>query len=765
MDLKYKIVQPMNFSFLIIILLIAFFVLKYSKDTTNYYAKLLIKEETESIAKKSEYQLQYFQTSFEFLANTPLIQQYFDLQHLIEQPYITPAEKNSYIQSLNDLSSDVEKVIDQNQTSYKLNFNIFFQNSSNTADIFHQVNTGTTDINLNNHPNLSTSIKSVYSSYYLNYPNKEQTSLIGPSILINYTRYIPLIIPIYNFQSNDFMGFVSILIPTTELKKLHDFVFFGKNNTGYSFIVENNSNTAANKNLLYFPDEYDANFQTLTDFAFQDSESDLYNQLSAEGLDKLTQTSQDTQQTQENSTQMDHLKFLYFTQFKQKKLLYFSAVANPSQPDETLWYIGTIINENDVFFNQKRIILFFMAATAVGSALIFIISFALSFYISKDINKIINVLKAVESGDLTKRIKMKRKDEIRTISDTLNNYLYTLQKTMISINSASLSVQESSTSLSENSQKISQTTHLAFENVKVTHSEITEQNANVNKTAGAVDILGASLKSLENSRDQQSSSVEESSGAIEEMINSIQSVEKTTQKAKNNVDSLREDADSGKDKQDKVISQIKAIAKRSEQLQETNNLIANIANQTNLLSMNAAIEASHAGEAGKGFSVVAEEIRELSEQVSIQSNQVSEVIYEIKQAIDKSVGIADEAGESFTNMNEQVKTVAQIIDEISYSMKEQSEGSKEILNALSQMRDITYDVSNRSHEMIEGNDKITHNIETLQHITENVTNASLIVEKSVMEIEKNTNTSKELNEDNLSKVENIINLLNQFKLK
>ncbi|MDR0723154.1 MAG: methyl-accepting chemotaxis protein, partial [Treponema sp.] len=138
-----------------------------------------------------------------------------------------------------------------------------------------------------------------------------------------------------------------------------------------------------------------------------------------------------------------------------------------------------------------------------------------------------------------------------------------------------------------------------------------------------------------------------------------------------------------------VANDIQEIERESAGLLEINAVMENIASQTNLLSMNAAIEAAHAGEAGKGFAVVADEIRKLAESSSEQSKTISTVLNKIKESINKITTSTAEVLLNFEAINEGVKTVTDQETTVRNAMEEQGIGSKAILESIASLNEIT----------------------------------------------------------------------------
>jgi methyl-accepting chemotaxis protein len=206
------------------------------------------------------------------------------------------------------------------------------------------------------------------------------------------------------------------------------------------------------------------------------------------------------------------------------------------------------------------------------------------------------------------------------------------------------------------------------------------------------------------------------------MLASIQSVTQTLVKNTENVTDLIDASAVGRAGLQEVAGDIQEIARESEGLLEINAVMENIASQTNLLSMNAAIEAAHAGEAGKGFAVVADEIRKLAENSGEQSKTIAAVLKKIKESIDKITQSTGSVLEKFEAIDSGVRTVSAQEENIRSAMEEQGVGSKQILEALAQLNEATQLVKNSSEEMLEGSRQVIEESKNLELATQEIAN-------------------------------------------
>ena len=207
--------------------------------------------------------------------------------------------------------------------------------------------------------------------------------------------------------------------------------------------------------------------------------------------------------------------------------------------------------------------------------------------------------------------------------------------------------------------------------------------------------------------------VVESSASIEQMVANIQSINKIL--ADNNSSTLElEDASkAGGEGLNEIVNLIAQITRQSEGMVEASNVIQQIASQTNLLSMNAAIEAAHAGTYGKGFAVVADEIRKLAENSGRQAASISKVLSGLKKLIDKTADssvLAQGKFDQILNLSRVVRDQGMVIKN---ATEEQSAGGQQVLDALTQINELTTHVNTQSLALLKSSEIILKDISSL----------------------------------------------------
>jgi methyl-accepting chemotaxis protein len=262
----------------------------------------------------------------------------------------------------------------------------------------------------------------------------------------------------------------------------------------------------------------------------------------------------------------------------------------------------------------------------------------------------------------------------------------------------------------------------------------------------------------------QAESVSQSSSAIEEMLANINSVTNTLVKNTANISSLAESSGAGRADLEKVSADIQEIARESEGLLEINSVMENIASQTNLLSMNAAIEAAHAGESGKGFAVVADEIRKLAENSSAQSKTISTVLKKIKASIDMITKSTSVVLDRFGTIEKEVDTVSTQETHIRNAMEEQGAGSRSILEAVTKLNSVTDLVQRASAEMAAESKEVLKHSGRLKDSTAEVAGGMDEMAGNADQIVSAVIRAKEISMENMQNISDLNEEIAKFKV-
>ena len=432
---------------------------------------------------------------------------------------------------------------------------------------------------------------------------------------------------------------------------------------------------------------------------------------------------------------------------------------------DTTWSITLGTTSDFILKEVNDITLFTVIMAIIAIAVSAVIIFITLSATTRPIARVSETLRDISEGegDLTKTIPEKGKDEITDLSHYFNETMQKIRNLIIGIKKQSTVLLDIGSELASNMTETAAAINEITANVQSIKGRVINQSASVTETNATMEQITVNIDKLNEHVENQSSNVSQASSAIEEMVANIQSVTQTLVKNAANVKELMDASEVGRTGLSDVATDIQEISRESEGLLEINSVMENIASQTNLLSMNAAIEAAHAGEAGKGFAVVADEIRKLAENSSEQSKTISTVLKKIKESIDKITSSTDNVLNKFEAIDSCVKTVADQEEIIRNAMEEQGTGSKQILQGVSNVNEITRQVKGGSLEMLEGSREVINETKNLEMMTQEITGGVNEMAAGADQINIAVNKVNELSSSNRENIGVLVKEISRFK--
>ena len=330
-----------------------------------------------------------------------------------------------------------------------------------------------------------------------------------------------------------------------------------------------------------------------------------------------------------------------------------------------------------------------------------------------------NAISTVASGDadLTRRLDTNISTPFKVIPqivEEFNAFMSKLQDMMKELKASENELSVVTKQMSSNAQTTANSIEDISSTIVTVHSQVNSQVKGIDDATAVMQETTEGINSLSQMIETQAVSISQSSSAVEQLIKSLSEISASMEGLAQSFGLIDGEAKNGVEKQKKVNDRIGQIETQSKMLQEANSAIAAIANQTNLLAMNAAIEAAHAGEAGKGFAVVADEIRKLSETSSAQSKTIGEQLHSIQSGIDEIVVASKESSHAFSELSSRIQETDVLVKNMRGAIESQNEGSKQIVDSLNSMDHNTDDVKNASTRMAQANDSVMHEMKTLQ---------------------------------------------------
>jgi methyl-accepting chemotaxis protein len=413
----------------------------------------------------------------------------------------------------------------------------------------------------------------------------------------------------------------------------------------------------------------------------------------------------------------------------------------------TDWFLIGTVEKKEFFFEINQMLVKTLAIGAAAAvAAVFILILVLSFALILPIKAVVAAAISLAELKFDIDIPRDRKDEIGDVQRAFHTIRDELKATLTGINNEHMGQKNISGNLHISIQESSDGLAVITRNMESVQNKTDVQMDSVIQTAESVEGIIKHIRSLENAVDVQAETISRSSESIERMVGDIDSVRSVVHQAHETTGNLSQSSGMGQKMLNKLMEELTRIADQSAFLENANAALVNIAAQTSILAMNAAIEAAHAGEAGKGFAVVAGEVRSLAELSNKESESISTEIKNMRTGIENmrqvSTGTVETLGSMFTEVNDMQSS----LNSVNTAVETQASNGAQVLKALTSLRETTDQVRTGSDEIQKESDAIHNVIENLKNISKDVNDSILDVQEASKKIAESLNIAQKVAE-------------------
>jgi methyl-accepting chemotaxis protein len=332
-------------------------------------------------------------------------------------------------------------------------------------------------------------------------------------------------------------------------------------------------------------------------------------------------------------------------------------------------------------------------------------------------------------GDLTQKLRVDSKDEIGAMAKYFNEFLDKLKSMIAKLKNYNQEIVTFSEDVASSTQESASSIQEITASTQSVVNNILQEKEEIQRSTKEMGEILSAIVNINKMSEEANQKIAESSSAIEEMAANITASSKMANNASESSERLEKASQEGRGSINELAQAILEVVRSSENIGEMVQLIMDISEQTNLLAMNAAIEAAHAGEYGKGFAVVAEEIRKLADRSSQGAREIKEVVEEITEKVQGSSALSDKAKESFEVVQDNVDSVRDANQEIASSMEEQKNANQSILESINFLKQLISELVSNMEQQTRKGESIKQILGRLTQLSEEITVA--------MEEEKN----------------------------
>lgn len=415
-------------------------------------------------------------------------------------------------------------------------------------------------------------------------------------------------------------------------------------------------------------------------------------------------------------------------------------------------------------FNSSLRILILLSLGILILAIILTVVFSVK--ITQPINITVSALKNISEGegDLSQRLPVSSKDEIALLAQYFNQTFEKISNTLSQVVKTANHIEDTGETLASNVIETNANVASIMDSINLVNNETDKQFTTSHEISDSVSNFSDVLTKLNEIITNTTGNIKTNSNYVHDMIENVTVVTNILNENMENIKELSESSDTASNATKEMTTLIEQTSENSNVLLQASGVIKSIASQTNLLAMNASIEAAHAGEAGKGFAVVAGEIRKLAQNSSQQSAVIDDLLKKLKNDIDNVSKNIIEYNQIFDSIFEKAKKIHDHENFVVQAMKEQVQTNEAMSRSLSEVRSDTENLLSSSKNMIAQNTIIGEKIQSSHQATEHIYESVKLISSGVTEINNAMVQLKDISLENKDIIYALNVEMNKFKM-